>query len=328
MDAVLEGVVPEPADRDAALALVDGIQGLRAVPEHNHLRIPGRVRLQLEPGSTELRLSGRLGDLETARRLVVALQEIEGVDAVDVDGLEFLDTVTGPGYLETEAFLDLARAFFSIPGNGALAATESGITLRGLATAQAREAWERAEKDLALQVNPSQAAAAARMVWGIDESSSPGSEGAPAPPLDRFLVRADVTFHPSPWHVPGYRPEAPLPADRLRHLVSVLDRSAIVFAPGSAETGADQTGKLEAAARAIQAAGERVRYVVGGHCVLTVDGAEAARREARARAEAVVSRLVALGVSADQLAAEIFPSPAGSGRPDAPRFRTVDIRVR
>ncbi|MEQ1843334.1 MAG: hypothetical protein ABL994_23255, partial [Verrucomicrobiales bacterium] len=281
MDAELTGAVPEPSDRIKAQAIVDQIPGLRAPDSHNYLKVPGKVVLRLEPGSGELRFSGRLGNAGTTQKLVESLQNLKNVDAVSMDELGFEDIVIDPTYLDSPAFLKLAAAFFEIPGNGTLIATEAGLQLKGLATAKLAESWKAAEREMGSMVKPGVLAAASRMTDGG------GGE--------QFHVKADVVLHPSELHVPSRHPEAPLKEDRLAALTGVLHQSEIQFAPGSFEIRPEQNGKLEQAAKAMQAVGSRVKFVVGGHFQVG-DASGALETVARNRAGAVAGNLSGLGV--------------------------------
>ena len=315
MDAELTGAVPEPEDRLLAQEIVDGIPGLRASTLHNELKVPGRVELRMDPGSGKLRFSGRLAAVSTARKLVESLQGLRNVDAVITKDLIFEDIVADPSYLESPAFLKLASGFFELPGNGILSATESGVQLKGIATAKLEEAWRSAETEIKPLLNPEVVAAARKM------------SGAIAADAAQFCVKAEVKCYPSELHVPLRRPDAPLTEVRLKELTGLLAHSELAFAPGTHELRPEETGKLEQAARAMKAVGPRVRFVLGGFYVL---GDAAAPREtlARNRAQTVAGALVALGVAPEQMEVATFAMASGSAIPDAPEMQKVEIRVR
>lgn len=314
MDVELSGAVPEAKDRLEARAIVDRMEGLRALERNNGLKIPARVELRMEPGSGRLQFSGRLGNLETARKLVGLLQDLGSVDAVLTKDLVFDPFVVDPEYLTQPAFGELASGFFELPGNGILQATECGIRLQGMATVKLAEVWAGAEGRIGRTVRPDVLAAAARML---------GMETRP----ERFQVKADVKFFPSPLHMPLYSPEAPLTAARLEDLTQQLRAAEILFPAGASEFLPTQKGKLEQAAQAMRAVGGRVRFVVGGFH-LAGDGGPARERLAARRAETVAGALVALGVGPAQLEVTAFALPSGSASPEAPESHRVEIRVR
>ncbi len=314
MDAELTGAVPEPDDRLKAQAIVDRIEGLRALDKNNYLKVPGRVELKMEPGSGRLQFSGRLGNVETARELVTFLQDLGSVDAVMTDHLVFDAIVVDPAYLESAAFRQVAAAFFELPGNGTLLATESGMQLKGVATAKLEGDWKKAEGEIAKAVRPDVMAAARKMTGAVA-----GGE--------QFQVNAEVKLYPSELHVPMHRPEAPLTPERLSVLTEVLRGSEILFPAQSRELQPEQNGKLEQAARAMQAVGSRVRFVVGGFYVAG-DGSASQETLARNRAEVVAGALAALGVAPEQMEVASFALPPGSGSPEAPSSQKVEIRVR
>jgi outer membrane protein OmpA-like peptidoglycan-associated protein len=314
MDVELSGAVPGLDDRIRAQAIVDGIEGLRAIDRNNALKVPARVDLRMEPGSGRLQFSGRLGSMETARKMVEQLQALESVDAVLTKDLVFDPLVVDPEYLTQAPFVQLLTDFFELPGNGILLATECGIRLQGVATVKLGESWARAEERIGRTVRPEVMQAAAQMTSQGDLPN-------------RFRVRAEVKFYPSALHMPLYRQDAPLTAERLSALSDVLGGSEIAFPVGGAEVMPEQQGKLEQAARGMRAAGERVRFVVGGF-YLAGDGGAARERLAGQRAETVADALVALGVVPGQMEVTAFALPAGSGEPEAPESHRVEIRVR
>jgi outer membrane protein OmpA-like peptidoglycan-associated protein len=315
MDAELTGAVPEPADRLKAQEIVDAIPGLRALDANNGLKVPGRVELSMEPGSGKLRFSGRLANVATARKLVEFLQGLRQVDAVVTDELSFEEIVVEPSYLESPAFRNLASAFFDLPGNGLLLATESGLHIKGIATAKLEEGWKVAEREIAGLVNPEVMAAARKMSGAIG-----GDE------VD-FRLLLEVASYPSEWHVPGRRPDAPLNEVRLGELTGVLSRSEVVFAPSSKDLRPEETGKLEQASRAMRRAGSRVRFVVGGY-YQAGDAGGAREILAQNRAQSVAGALAQLGVAPEQMEVATFALGAKGGVLSAPLTQKVEIRVR
>ena len=217
-----------------------------------------------------------------AVRLPEPLEMTEGWD----DGLERREIVGDPGGLRD--WEDFLIYYFREPGDRSVELHKGSLIMRGDATAGLRSDWL--------------------------------SKASGVVPKD--MVFDDFSLRSSPYHFPGYQPYSLSDEVVLEQLRRKLDSNVVTFRPGSGQLLSADRDKVILAARAIITAGERVRYVVGGHPAR--DGnATANSQRARLRAEVVGRILVDHGVSAGQI--EIVPF---SVAPGGDRDNQVEIMVK
>ncbi|NNC88078.1 MAG: OmpA family protein [Akkermansiaceae bacterium] len=198
------------------------------------------------------------------------------VDEESLDVRRSSYVVAPAGIFDLGGFL---REFFKGPGSRSVVLRSGRLLLRGDATAGLRADW------LAMA------------------SAVVGKES----------VDEDFVLYPSPYHLPGYAPFTVRDVTELEMLRAQFQSGAVIFEPGEVDVPISESGKISKAATAILSAGERSRYVVGGHVPAEGDAAGAEELALR-RAEAVVGLLREYGVPEERLEAAIFGRGKAGGR--------------
>lgn len=140
-------------------------------------------------------------------------------------------------------------------------------------------------------------------------------------------VVLNLTFYPSEYHLPDYRPQSPLQVDQVTTLQEVLAGQYISFSPGSATLTAEQQTRLAALTPLLLTAGPAARFVIGGHAVPGENSSQD-KALALARAEQVHAFLIEQGLPARDVKTMAFDSvPAGTAGAPA-QIDSVEILLR
>ena len=202
------------------------------------------------------------------------------------EGLKRREIVEDPGGVGDWG--EFLLYYFREPGDRSVKLQMGGLTMHGDATAGLRSDW-----------------------------LSKASEV-----VSKDMVFDDFNLRPSALHFPGYQPLSLTDEAVLEQLRRQLNANVVTFRPGSEQLLSVDRDKVILAARSIITAGEKVRYVVGGHPAR--DGNATANSQlARLRAGVVAKILVDHGVAAGQI--EIVPF---SVAPEGARDNQVEIVVK
>lgn len=140
-------------------------------------------------------------------------------------------------------------------------------------------------------------------------------------------VVLNLTFYPSEFHLPDYRPQSPLQANQVKILQEALAGQYIPFSSGSATLTPEQQARLAALTPLLLTAGPAARFVIGGHAAA---GASSSQDQALAlaRAEQVHAFLIEQGLPASDVKTMAFDSvPAGTAGAPA-QIDSVEILLR
>lgn len=209
-----------------------------------------------------------------------------GLQAGWDENLERSATVEAPEWVsDWKQFL---TSYFNEPGNRSVQFRQAGLLMSGDATAGMQSDWTARASDLVGKVQVA----------------------------DQFTLRA------SRFHFPGYEALSIEAGEELERLRTRLEAVRLKFPASGVELPESESENLSALANAVVGAGEKVRYVVGGHPSSTGNVTENGQL-ARQRAELVVKRLEGYGVRLEQLEVVSF-----GVTPDAERDDEVEVLVR
>lgn len=140
-------------------------------------------------------------------------------------------------------------------------------------------------------------------------------------------VILNLTFYPSEFHLPDYRPQSPLQALQVATLQEALVGQYIPFSSGSATLTAEQQARLAALTPLLLTAGPAARFVIGGHSAPEATSSQD-KALALARAEQVHAFLIEQGLPASDVKTMAFDSvPAGTAGAPA-QIDSVEILLR
>lgn len=204
----------------------------------------------------------------------------ESAPGIEIDASQFIaqEHVAGAAFAEGMALADFVRLYFASPTPGSFQIDQrNGPRLKAYATTAMESAWLSALR--------------------------PVSGGA--------RVASDITLVPSLFHFPTYQPQSKLEPQMAAGLRQAFRSQLVLFDSGSAKIKPDEEAKLGVLADSIKNAGADLHLVVAGYS--DVGGEPAGKAMQRARAEAVRSKLIAMGVSADILEAMPFDAVRSPG---------------
>lgn len=259
-------------------------------PVLDMLRVPSELHITARDDS--ILLSGLLPATALKQELVSALAEVAGSRVVDPSALKASPHVLPGAFAKPELLASFVSSFFQAPPPRSFDIRSDGIPhLTGFATRQMETQW------LTLL----------RPVTGSAK------------------VDARLTYVPSTYHFPGYRPRSSLPASTLETVREALRGATILFEAGSSQIPLTEQTKLAALAPVLLSAGPALGIVIGAH----PDPAGPAGVENEiglSRAQAVMSFLVDQGVPANIEVVVFDPVPAAS--PAAPAMpRSVELLI-
>ncbi len=289
LDTTLYGTIASLVERDDIASEINALQGIRLTPEGNHLRSQGYLEIRRQ--GPLLELSGEINQADASSTTILP--------HATQNQLITSEHTISPHGLSSPELSTAIQTILRSPGNLTIrieSASEDHqlIRLSGSATPHKRRQW----KDLLSQ---------------LPETTS---------------ELHDLQIYPSIYHFPDYLPHSALPAESLSMIRSTLTDSQIFFAHGSTEITDEESSKLNALARSIQSAGSTIRYVLGGHTDSS-GNAEANTQLSKARAQAVLDRLIERGLSPDQFEIVSFgASAAGKSLEGPDTDRRVELLLK
>ncbi|MEM9283460.1 MAG: OmpA family protein [Verrucomicrobiota bacterium] len=293
MDVSLHGVVATFEQRQEAQDLIDATHGLITRDGDNFLKVPGKFKAAFDEATGAVILEGQL-TAETAQNLTGAFAADSGVE-INADGLEQSAIIDDPPGLRGKNFSQLLQAVFASASSRSISVEGNHLAIEAPATREIAAEWQKL-----------------------------AGEGFGS-------IDADFEIFPSEYHLPGYRVTSQVPAEKLQLVTRALDENNVFFDSGSAEIRPDQVSALDAAAKAIEDAGPKAQFVLGGHADAT-GSAELNQKLSRERSETVKSELTSRGIKAGSLEVVSFGATELVGDNDTEegraRSRRVEIRVK
>ena len=139
--------------------------------------------------------------------------------------------------------------------------------------------------------------------------------------------KSELTLYPSVYHYPGYKMESELTPEAAKPLIDAFALNQIFFDTGKSDIRNDQKEKVIALTSSIKAAGEKVKFIIGGHADSSGD-IEVNRKLSKQRAQSVVEALSASGISDKQFTIAYFGAAKSSGSGDNESDRKVEILIK
>ena len=136
-----------------------------------------------------------------------------------------------------------------------------------------------------------------------------------------------LDIYPSEYHYPSYVLESKLNGATKGALLKAFALNQIFFDSGSSEVREDQAPKVDALAVAITAAGDGIKFVIGGHADST-GNAEFNKRLSEKRAAAVVAALGERQISNDKFTVVSFGAAKAKSGGSSESDRKVEIRIK
>ena len=193
--------------------------------------------------------------------------------------------------LEKPEFATWVKSYMGAKGERGLMVVDNAVTMTGMGTPSLQNRWEKDLKALALQ---------------------PTSK---------------LTLYPSEYHYPGYQRESQLTPEQANPLFDAFALNQIFFDSGSSEVREDQQEKITALQEAIQAAGEDINFIIGGHADAT-GNVQMNQELSKKRAQAVVDALAAKGIVADRFTIASFGAAEASSSGSNEGDRKVEILIK
>lgn len=239
---------------------------------------------------------GSLPSAELRDAIVKAAKE--SAPGIEIDDSQFIGQthVAGAPFAQGMDLADFVRLYFESPMPGSFQIDQrNGPRMQAYATTAMESAW----------------LAALRPVSGSAH------------------VAAEITRVPSLFHFPTYQPQSKLEPQAVAGLRETFRSQMILFDSGSAKIKAAEDAKLGVLAESIKKVGPDLHLIVAGYS--DVGGEPMGKTMQRARAEAVRSKLVELGVPADLLEAMPFEAvrPPGPLTDEVRRdTRSVELLIK
>jgi outer membrane protein OmpA-like peptidoglycan-associated protein len=254
----------------------------------NSIRAHASLRVERKDGT--MTVTGLLPSAELRDKVLAALVP-NAVPPLQSGGLDSGTYVKSASFTKPDALPAFLREFFASPGSNFFQADGSGITLRGMVTADAAARWH--------------------------EMLAPLAEAG--------TVKAELQVFPSRYHFPNYVPESKLSPQIITALRQVLKQAVFHFEPNRFYFLDGETPRLNAATQAIAAAGREAHIIVGGYTEANGDP-KAQQAAAWKRCETLVAEFRDRGLPPAQFEIVVYsPAAVPNG---AEHHRVVELLLK
>ncbi len=260
------------------------------------IRLP--ASLSITGDGRRYELKGSLPSAELRDAIVEAAKKSGAGLEIDASRLQAHEQVQDAPFVQGTGLVDFVRSFFSSPTPGSFQIDErNGPRIRAYATAPMESEW-----------------------LGLLRAVAGGAK-----------VNAEITRVPSLYHFPTYKPQSALDTETVSRLRDVFRTQIILFETGSSKIKPDEEAKVPPLAELIINAGPGIHLILAGYADLGGEPGTKNKTVQRARAEAVKSKLVHLGVKPEVLETQVFEAmpPNGPVTDDARRqSRSVELLIK
>ena len=278
LDAHLDGWVSHPRFRDLAAATIGSLRGARAPEGLNQIHVPPSLRIVGRPQGGWV-ASGWLPDTGKGGNPLARLNAVDPMGRIDSKALETHPMVSECFFANSPSFNELITLFSSSVTNGALSIENNRVVLTGsVRTVQEKET-------LGL--------AASRVLTAPGGSTIDNQLQTATPTASKLGAAFSWT---------GF------------DLRRVLAGFPIYFDSGSTVLKAEESGKIDRLASAIQQLGPRSRYAIAGYADSKGNPAANMKLSLK-RAEVVAAQLTARGVPRQQLGVSAVGDKPSTGAP-------------
>ena len=244
----------------------------------------------VEPNPAEITVNRSNGEYE-AKGVVGDDYNLGLIEVPDTKRITKDPFTEGPAEVNSNKFSDWTKAYFKPTGDRGFSLRGRDIELRGVGTPFLKTDWLNGAKSMNL--NPS----------------------------------GKMQLFPSEYHFPSYKVASKIAPEKLKSLQATLGLYPIYFDSGSSEITEVEMVKVEGLANSLQAAGEDVNYVIGGHAD-SVGNLKMNLRLSAARANSVIAALKERGIPETLFSKASFGSTKAKSAGSSAKDRRVEVLVK
>lgn len=244
----------------------------------------------VEPNPAEITVNRSKGEYE-AKGVVGDDYNLSLIEVPDTKRITKDPFTEGPAEVNTNKFSDWTKGYFKPTGDRGFSLRGRDIELRGVGTPFLKTDWINGAKGMNLK---------------------------PSGKMQLF---------PSEYHFPSYQVASKIAPKELQSLQSALGLYPIYFDSGSSEITEVEMVKVEGLANSLKAAGEDVRYVIGGHAD-SVGNLKMNLKLSAARADSVITALKERGISEQLFSKASFGSTKAKSAGSSAKDRRVEVLVK
>lgn len=228
------------------------------------IRVPAALKITKQ-GNT-IRAAGMLPGTKLREAVIEAALGTKIETMLDAKDLLAGPYVSQAPFTRVETLPDFIAALLSSQENTAFEADANGISFSANVTEALYESWKPLLSKL-------------------------GNE---------ITLKPDLRFFPSIYHLPGYKAVSKIDPEVLKSLGNSFQQWSVQFETNSFAVATPEMPKIDAAGKAILAAGPLLKLILAAHPDTGID-LKTAQALARKRAEAVVAQFIDRGLSAQAL---------------------------